>query len=897
MLVNCADRTHVPRILFRKKSVEVTLVVILFGLAIPAVEGAESGAESPASFVASGLIDLEEVKLWTTSNIDAATLSNGAPGTAHGAGAPMRLGQSIAAGLSPDTHGEWEDLPGGMRIWRLRLRSPGALWMVLHFDRFSLKDGARLYAYDPRRATVLGPYGFGDDRRRGQLWLPPIDGEEVVLELVWPHHLRSETPALRLGKIAHGFRPWGNLGRGASSHPDSLATTDAGDAGWCNIDINCPWGAEWQTVKRGVVMLLIGGVMGCTGSLVSNTDGDCRPLVLTANHCLSTSPEAASTTFAFNYERPACDDGVPSTSQTLTGSSLVATYDSSDFTLLELDQPPPQDFDAYFVGWSRSPDPPAESRTIHHPKGDTKKISEDLEPAVVSPQSPSKWRVTNWELGTTEPGSSGSPLLDTAARIRGALSQGIAACDNLNGYDDFGRLDASWTGGGTSSTRLSDWLDPLANGVEALDGLDARDCVEPSPRLTVVGSVIDDATHDGDGVAEPGETVRLAIQLNNDGAIPATEPGGELSTTSPLIEITGPVAVWGTLEPGATEFSAEPHFGLRLDPSFVCGDALAFTLDLSSSEGHWLAEFELVAGAEQGHLLFLDDMEAGPDGWTVATPVGSVPWVQTTARSDSPIHSWFADNVNSIADSVLTAPSTAPLPDRSRLRFRHFMNSELGFDGGILEYSTDGTNWADIRPLIVRGDYNERISTFYSSPLAGRWAWTGSSGVWRDVEIDLSSLAGLSADLRWRFASDSSIGVEGWYVDDVVVESSSFDCSTVPRCVSDTECDDHVPCTVDLCDEVLGVCSNSPPAVPDEIAGLRLARAETDPMIAALYWIANPEATSYNLYRSQQRDLDDLACCAPNLSEPFTTDDLEIQAGGLVYYLVSAENCAGESPL
>ena len=68
-------------------------------------------------------------------------------------------------------------------------------------------------------------------------------------------------------------------------------------------------------------------------------------------------------------------------------------------------------------------------------------------------------------------------------------------------------------------------------------------------------------------------------------------------------------------------------------------------------------------------------------------------------------------------------------------------------------------------------------------------------------------------------------------------------------------------------------------------------------MIAALDWISNPEATFYNLYRSQQRDLNDLACCAPDLSQPFTTDDLEIQAGGLVYYLVSAENCAGESPL
>src|SRR6185295_4626748 len=113
-----------------------------------------------------------------------------------------------------------------------------------------------------------------------------------------------------------------------------------------------PLGADWQDEKRGVVILLSGGSGFCTGSLINTTANDCRPYVLTANHCSA----GASTVFGFNFENSACGSGPPppASTQTVSGATVLANFASSDFTLLQMSSPPPQSFNAYFHGWSHS---------------------------------------------------------------------------------------------------------------------------------------------------------------------------------------------------------------------------------------------------------------------------------------------------------------------------------------------------------------------------------------------------------------------------------------------------------------------------------------------------------------------------------------------------------------
>jgi hypothetical protein len=109
-----------------------------------------------------------------------------------------------------------------------------------------------------------------------------------------------------------------------------------------------------------------------------------------------------------------------------------------------------------------------------------------------------------------------------------------------------------------------------------------------------------------------------------------------------------------------------------------------------------------------------------------------------------------------------------------RLTFRHNFNLEasnedpnLGFDGGVLELSTDGGNtFQDITVWgsFESGGYNRIIATDRGGPIAGRPAWSGNSQGFITTVANLPpELA--NAALRWRMVSDNTGSSEGWRVD------------------------------------------------------------------------------------------------------------------------------------
>jgi hypothetical protein len=677
--------------------------------------------------------------------------------------------------LSPANSGTWEELPGGDRLWRLRLHTPGALWTVVGLETFRPEPGARLFAYDPAGVTVLGPFTSDDVRAHGQLWFPPIEGGTVILELEWPASAGAVAPKLKVGTVSHGDKDWNHLGE-ISGNPGDEEEQPRG-AGACNVDVNCPAGEDWQDQKRGVVQLLSGGYAFCTGSLVNNTAADCRPYVLTAAHCAA----GPSTTFRFNYERPGCEGGSPPTDQTRTGASVVASYATSDFTLLEMDEAPPESFAVYYNGWRRTSYLVMRSTGIHHPSGDVKKISHNDDRLLDgSYWGPSHWSVTNWEVGTTEGGSSGSPLFDTHGRIIGQLHGGTASCVS-GGWDEYGKLSYSWTGGNTPSTRLRDWLDPLGTGAITVSGRDASACQEPRPDLRYAGHLPDDTAGNGNGPVEPGETVVIPVRVANDGTIAASAVTGTLAVSSPLVTIVDGQAEWPNIDAGADALSEPPSFTVQIDPGWICGAPIDLELNLAAAEspGAWSLPLQLPTGSSETTVFFSEEVEGSLDGWTIASPIGSNPWVPTTARSNSPVRSWFVGDPAEIGDSLLVMPTLGLVPEGAVLQFEHFMNSEAGYDGGVLEYSTGGTAWLDAGSLIVEGPYNGTINPSQASPLTGRPAWTGDLDGWQTVVVDLSTLAGSQVYFRWRCASGASMGDEGWYVDDVVVTATTIACAPV----------------------------------------------------------------------------------------------------------------------
>lgn len=190
-------------------------------------------------------------------------------------------------------------------------------------------------------------------------------------------------------------------------------------------------------------------------------------------------------------------------------------------------------------------------------------------------------------------------------------------------------------------------------------------------------------------------------------------------------------------------------------------------------------------------IALSDDIEGGSGNWTTAAlpaDTGTSAWSIVSSASNSPTQSWFVSDQSVIKDQVLQLSGAVAIPAgaSATLEFFHNYNTESTFDGGVLEYSTNGgSTWEDIltgnSSRISENGYNSTISTSYGSPIGGRQAWSGNSGGFLRTTVDLADFAGNSVTFRWRMACDNSVSSTGWWVDDLTI-STSGTCSSGGGC-------------------------------------------------------------------------------------------------------------------
>ena len=216
---------------------------------------------------------------------------------------------------------------------------------------------------------------------------------------------------------------------------------------------------------------------------MNNTSLDRRPFILSANHCGVNSTNDGTVVTYWNFQSLNCGTHGPgSITDSQTGATLRANWASSDFLLFELSpfspsQPIDPAFNVFYAGWDRTDTAPLETVEIHHPSADVKAISfsntSPTQTAYLSDTtnpSGNHWRII-MSSGVLEHGSSGSCLFETTnGRCIGQLHGGDHDCPAAAHHDWYGRFAVSWTGGGTDSTRLSNWLDPVNTGTMLLDG-------------------------------------------------------------------------------------------------------------------------------------------------------------------------------------------------------------------------------------------------------------------------------------------------------------------------------------------------------------------------------------------------------------------------------------------
>ncbi len=482
---------------------------------------------------------------------------------------PWQTAEPIHVNLEPSSEGQWETLSGGTRVLRMRISSDGAHSLALGFKRFWMPAGGRLYVYSSDYRHLRGPYDTEDNREHGQLWLPKIPGDEIVIEVQVPADVEPELE-LELASVNHGYKKYGQ------NDDDALDTiiytedsvdkdgypicddfpVDCPGTHACNVDVACvtgdthpftdpeslsnflPEGTEWTLPINAVGQLdIYGGVCGCTGTLVNNTDNDGTPYFMTASHCfreclrkqtypggptfaesgVTLSDMLASATVYWNYTNSTCRDylntgedawnpgNLPTMADATVGGVVslhewIYGADDKDTNFLQL-LGDVDGFDVAFAGWDRSGDLPETVVCVHHPKAQEKRISVDENPFFLGEDIVAD----HWEIGVAQYGSSGSPLFDEHGKMVGsAASTGnYLNCTSVGVLNDYGRISALWP-------ELAPYLDPApSTGATVLDAY--APCAEHKS-----GETVSTGTHTVDAcaiTAGPAYTVNSGARM------------------------------------------------------------------------------------------------------------------------------------------------------------------------------------------------------------------------------------------------------------------------------------------------------------------------------------------------------------------------------------------------
>lgn len=703
-------------------------------------------------------------------------------------GSLQLISKNFKTNLNLNNSGSWDYLKNGDKIWRLKINAEDAQGVNTYFENFYLPEGAKLFIYNPEQTQILGAYTSANNHESKIFSAEIIFGTSLILEYYEPREV-SRKGSFTVSEVGSFFKDL-----------EHKAAKDFKDSESCEININCSEGNNWKDQKKGVARILVKDASGsgwCSGTLLNNTNGDCRAYFLTAYHCgdNSTASDFLQFIFYFNYEFTGCASGFfqPSTSNSLTGATLKARSNdldsstlSSDFMLLELTSVIPSNYNVYYNGWDISGAVPSSGVSIHHPAGDVKKIS-----TYTSPPSSKKlkWNTngyttsngnTHWSLswvatanghGVTEGGSSGSPLFDSNGLVTGTLSGGSSACNYPSyGTDQYGKMSYHWASNSTSTARqLKPWLDPTNSGVTTLQGT-----LSPCNASPVLDAAIE-------GFQNPSSisctyNIKPEIILKNTGNVILTSA----KITYEVNYGTQQVINWtGNLAPGLSIVVSLNNFTTALQNNTIAATVSKPNNLSDSNANNNSASINFQAGMSL-YLPFLETVESNPlvNNIRVRNPDSDRTWEFSefgsfgTSSKGFYIDNWDYNAKNQY-DWLLT----------DAYDFSSAENEELYFDLAYTYYKqTNTTNTSyDSLGIAYSKDCGE---TYY-------WLWkkggpdlaTVAGGLgeefipynteWERMSIDLSELNGENS-VSFAFIAINGYG-NNLYIDNIGVGKSLLD--------------------------------------------------------------------------------------------------------------------------
>jgi len=199
-------------------------------------------------------------------------------------------------------------------------------------------------------------------------------------------------------------------------------------------------------------------------------------------------------------------------------------------------------------------------------------------------------------------------------------------------------------------------------------------------------------------------------------------------------------------------------------------------IDLAAGETKtFTVQATVMGGFAVATTLIDDGLDPANYTWTKTITSGGNSWNASSTRAHTGANSWYATDAATTSDLALQSGDLL-LDSVTTLSFRHYFETDPTYDGGVVEITTDGgSHWTDLGPYMTQNGYNSNIYALTGN----RQGFSGSSGgVFIQTLATLTGFAGKTARIRFRFASDPTVGADGWYVDDILLKNEKGAIST-----------------------------------------------------------------------------------------------------------------------
>jgi large repetitive protein len=291
---------------------------------------------------------------------------------------------------------------------------------------------------------------------------------------------------------------------------------------------------------------------------------------------------------------------------------------------------------------------------------------------------------------------------------------------------------------------------------------------------------------DNDGYLDPGELGTIHVTVANAGPAPLAGVVVDAESTNPGVEITAPVNI-GTMDPYE---SIDLEIPVRVALSTAPDSSLGLTITATAADGctpSVAADIEDRVGVDDVLAVSATDtFEAKATPWTARDIVGPEA-AELWGRGDGTVgdHALLGADAGEASDSAFETPvlTIDAAAAGVTVTFDHAYSFEADappgtgmYDGGMIEVSTDGgTTWVDATTLTTTPiAYTGALFSGSGNPQQGRQAFGRNSTGYPnkqtlalDFGTNLSTFA--SFQLRFRIATDASVGAPGWEIDNLAV--------------------------------------------------------------------------------------------------------------------------------